>query len=120
MYRSEREAHGEIQQLALEPFPDGAPGSAASGVLGKGVHTDDASLRVNSKEGGNKARNESRNVVVVVCCRLLALGLWHVLANLKEIVRIILRDDDIFFSPILENIPLGGERHHTPYSTQMS
>ena len=65
--------------------------------LGKGVHADDASLRVDMEEGGNKTSNEARNVIaVVVRCRVLAFRLWHVLANLKEEIRVILRNNNIF------------------------
>lgn len=65
--------------------------------LGKGVHADDASLRVDMEESGNKTSNEARNVIaVVVRYRILAFGLWHVLANLKEEIWVILRNNDIF------------------------
>jgi hypothetical protein len=66
--------------------------------LRKGVHADDAPLRVDSEEAGNKACIKARDIVISIVShrRLLALRLWHVLANLKDIVRVILCDDDIF------------------------
>ena len=65
--------------------------------LGKGVHADDASLRVDSEESGNKTSNEACSIIaIVVCRRRLAFRLWHVLANLKEEIRVILRNNNIF------------------------
>jgi hypothetical protein len=66
----------------------------AAAYLGKSVHAYDASLRVDSEEGGNKTSNE----VIVICRRRrrLAFGLWHVFAKLKEVIRVILRNNDIY------------------------